>query len=426
METHYFFEEKFYTLNYLSEKFGIDLSEKLTSQSFCFLGKNKQFKFSFVGLVILGNHLMIFFPKYYQKTHFNSLRKNLEFAQLIKVLQKANYELTETIESTVDDEFINQGKLGIFFDLLSNYILSGWYLPLFTLVTNDYNHKVNWAKTIEKYYPIITDREVIFSDVHSSTSTNEATDLIAKLHKTALSEAYEKIGYLIHPDLIIEDTNLLDLEQYSTEYLLMVLNRRLSETYKDEDIQVLILLISYVSEKDHNKDPQEISVYGTNSFYHIWELACSKVFGNEKALRYYFNYPIWSFQGSKYNAGGNLIPDLLFEKNDYFFLLDAKYYIPKYSKGHIENEPKTDSISKQIIYQLTLEKSNIEKKIYNGFLFPEPSPILGALPIEIYEFNKTDYTTISPMEDYKIFINYISAGSLFLSYLQNVRIESTI
>lgn len=428
MEVFFLFEEKKYTGHFLNKNLGGGTVDKLCSQSFCKIVGDGIFKFSFVGLMLSDEVLVAFLPKYYDHLQQDTKSGESELVLLNRVLQKAGRYFDDHILSGDEESFINRGMLGLYMDLLENYMESGWYTPYFQIETNDYNHTIDWTKTVQKFSPVLTGREVIYPEVSSRNILSESNDVIGLLHRSVVAEAYEIIGRFVYPDLFFEADRIPELEKYPDDYLGVLVTRRLNETFRDDDIKTLSLLSRYLNQKNSTENSSDISVFGTNAFYYIWEIACSVAFGNQKHLQGYFREPVWHLSGSDYRSRGRLIPDILLEENGSLYILDAKYYLPKYytGKGSVENEPKTESISKQILYQLTLEKVKVHPTIYNGFLFPKPSLIAASKLIREYEFNRTDYTFISPLDRYRIYINYVSAGSVFQNFLRNARIRTIV
>lgn len=106
------------------------------------------------------------------------------------------------------------------------------------------------------------------------------------------------------------------------------------------------------------EENQGISMYGTTAFHAVWEKACADVFGNalntpigqivmtvplatsynrKTKLIELIEKPRWCGVDTVQESKETLIPDLItinqFEKQDWFIIFDAKYYLLQLEKG---------------------------------------------------------------------------------------------
>ena len=146
------------------------------------------------------------------------------------------------------------------------------------------------------------------------------------------------------------------------------------------------------------------SLYGTNTYYNVWEKMCCFVLNDlknkplnnlqlpvdlnekyqkNKDLASIIETPLWYSYGEegefhKDAKKNKLKPDLItiYQHDDYFnfLILDAKYYNLQLEKNlPLEGQPGIESVIKQYLYQLAY-KEFIElhefEKVKNCFLFP--------------------------------------------------------
>ncbi|TCU52340.1 LlaJI restriction endonuclease [Novosphingobium sp. PhB57] len=131
-----------------------------------------------------------------------------------------------------------------------------------------------------------------------------------------------------------------------------------------------------------------LSLFGTSSFYHIWEVACGRVFGNEVEIwKPFIPKPRWISAGGQRTESDTFIPDLVAELNDHELLIgDAKYYRPAMPPA-LRDVPGVNDVAKQIWYKDCL-KSEAQRRSYsiiqNVFLFPrdvEQMSLLGHVEL---------------------------------------------
>ena len=148
---------------------------------------------------------------------------------------------------------------------------------------------------------------------------------------------------------------------------------------------------TYLTEENSLTNENYLTLYGTSTYHVIWEEICCKVLGDKldkkisdlklpkayhsnKKLIDIIKKPKWILNsGSSIPAKRTFIPDLVTFHEDYFIILDAKYYNIKFEENTLNGEPGLESITKQYLYELAYHefiKSCGFKDVKNGFLFP--------------------------------------------------------
>src|SRR5690606_1106987 len=129
------------------------------------------------------------------------------------------------------------------------------------------------------------------------------------------------IGKYIHPTVI--DFDHLDiLDYYDKDNLISILLMKLSTTFVDNEIRLLNLLVDFLNKVEYQQS-EILELYGTCTFYNVWEQACQAIFRSEIELQKLFPPAIWNYNGTLYKAKGKLIPDILFSAEERFYVIDA-------------------------------------------------------------------------------------------------------
>ena len=116
------------------------------------------------------------------------------------------------------------------------------------------------------------------------------------------------------------------------------------------------------------------------------------------------------------------MPDILIDRKSCFYILDAKYYLPNFKGSTVENGPGNESLTKQFLYQLLIERK-IKKEIRNVFLFPDTEQIDQMSILESYYDCPYKGDVYYEGFEKKIELWYLPPKSLFHTYLSNKRIK---
>lgn len=334
---------------------------------------NNYFFFNFVGFLNFNDIMIIVFPKYI----LNLDNKYDDTKTLMKILERyfQNYNNLNTS--------LNELNFNLYEENFSLYSYYKYLLNDFLEFGVYSNHKlyselngegdIDWEKTINETDTFITkNKNILYFDLYTSDILKDNESYIKTLHEYYLNKASKylvslnKYGFNF-PNLTfqIEDSNL-----GTKEYRLFKLNKELHKTFSDRKIKLLKTLQNLI-EKEKVEIQDDLILYGTTSFYNIWEKACGYVFKNEyNSLKKYIDKPLWTISNKTSFFKETLIPDILINSDDTFYILDAKYYLPNIEKN--EGLPGIQDISKQYVYELAfsqiLEFKNKNRK--NIFLIP--------------------------------------------------------
>lgn len=390
-----YFEEEFdFILNKLNRNNIIKIKTKETSEKF--------YKFIFVGVLIIENYVIYSYPKYSKKCKFKDLK------QIIKVFDRFQNDgdIVHVQNNINDTESFNMLPLILFF--MKDYFENGLYSNYQEIIEHNGEGEILWQKTIDYNQVIIQDNRPYYFDLITKNKTNDLKDYFRSLHKiiiTKCSKDLENANLLNLFDLSRIELSDETLESFDNEdHILNMINQEWHSQFNTRKIELLEAMKLFISNKSSNIGRKNcFSLYGTTSFYQIWEKVCCKVLNDLKHIplrnislpkelneKYADNVdlisiiekPSWDILGFEPKLKPTLEPDLITigeKKGRYtFYILDAKYYNIKYNEK-LENQPGIESITKQYLYHLAF-KEFIEIHDFdwakNCFLFPSDSDIV--------------------------------------------------
>lgn len=401
-------EEKKYSKSYLSSKLICDdekisrILDKLLNLNIVKKSK-KDFKFTFVGVIIIEDVVIKSFPKYMNKYDY------ISFKEVIKVIKKVKRDKDEFYQ---EDDFSDENSLNILpvlLFLIKDYFENGLYETTQEVIEINGNNEILWEKTLNNFYPIIFNNRPYYTEFYTKKRVKDLDNYFRKLHETILTECFKQLDEVNLLDLfdftkvILTDDTLDDFND-NTDNIIEKIKIEKTNQFNTRKLKVLKAMEKYLSnEGSHFSASDCLSFYGTMSFEHIWEKICCYILNDMKdyslselnlpveldskyedckdqSLMYIIERPSWYVMGEEKpkKPKKSFEPDLItigeVKNKTIFFILDAKYYNIQLEKGlSLEGQPGIESITKQYLYELAF-KEFIElhefDDVINGFLFP--------------------------------------------------------
>lgn len=338
-------------------------------KEYCHINTNKDDD-CFVGIKIDSNGPRVCFPLGYHLSNSNKELRN-EINNLIRIL----YEFTSQKEKLID---VNNSQLSesvkfpinSYLTVLNYYFNHGgnYYLETENIYKIGAKGKINWGRTIKKQIALVQStndkKNLIYSNfIIKNTKVND-NNLIAKINRYCVYESFVKLGWLFSSYLPIKPSYNLNIK-----HSIIILNDKLSNTFKDEDRTLFIAMKNILSFIDNNSNNKTI-YFGTYTFETVWEKMIDYMFGI-KNKNDFFPKTKWLLKkdGKKYFRP--LQPDSIMIYKNKYYVLDSKYY--KYGvTGNYYDLPNSSSINKQITYAQYIKKQNKldDDAIYNAFIMP--------------------------------------------------------
>lgn len=394
----YIKEEKEYDFEVLSKKFSCDdestnhvLSKIPTS---ILKIENGIYKFSYVGVMIIDNRIFYFYPKYMSEFKKNSFKKVLNVIEKDRLING---------KSRKEDLFLNESSdiLPLILFFIKDYFSYGLYENTRNIIEVNGNNEILWEKTINNTFPLIKNNKPYYLELLTKKRINDSNNYFRQLHEIIITECFEILKGA-HLDFFFDILSIPKLTTITVNdfddrnHILRMLDQETNVQFDTHKLKLLNAMKDYIKQKTSEGLFKGLTLYGTSSFFGVWERVCKEVFDDmldshlnqlplilnkdykeqeKKKLIDLIDYPYWfdeSNEDLKPKMKGTLKPDIItiFENN--FLIFDAKYYNVEIEGKSVEGQPGIESITKQYLYELAYRKfARFHKlKTYNCFLFP--------------------------------------------------------
>jgi hypothetical protein len=396
-------------------------------KSLSILKVDKVYKFKYVGLLQFESVTLFLVPKYVENEE-NYSRVMKEILALFKVYstkEKLDSDEIETLGNfRIQDSF---NLISLIDFLLRDYIEYDLYSN--EKVSYDWNGSggINWSRTIEESTAYLVKGNALYFDYRTNIVQNDEEDFIRKVHKYVLSKCFdflEQTGlleYLYFPKISFGSN---EEELGPKDFILSKIRNELNIQFNDRKQLVLKAIYSFMEKQGTKGQENKLVIYGTRTFYNVWEKVCTFILGDEKnkAFRGIIDKPIWTDENGKdYPAKETLEPDIireveLFAKKS-FVIFDAKYYNILFKDGKLKNNPGVGDVTKQYLYELAyhdyLDNKGINQ-IYNVLLFPHDET-------EICKLGKVSMKFLSTIKLQDITLLVLPASTLYNLYVKNLK-----
>ena len=409
--------------------------------------------FVYVGIITCGSRVIKVYPKYLLSKKEEPLG---EMKQVIKVLERYSRS-----EEQIINVFNGNGEnrsfniLAVILFLLNDYYEYGIYTNSEDIVEINGEGEILWGKTIDESFALIEDNRPYYMELYTGRVIDDDMDYFKRLHECILTECshqlYEaQLDSLFDIDLLeLSDKTLQDFGD--KDYILERIYKELNIQFNTRRQILLKTLYAYVSQDRRMLEENDgISMYGTTTYYAVWEKICAEVFDNKlntilgqlkisvplaeqykpmqrKTLLEIIEKPIWKGIDTTEIASSTLIPDLISipkcDGVDSFIIFDAKYYNIQLEKGKLlRGNPSVGDVTKQYLYQLA----------YREFIRVHNITVVKncfIMPTEKDEIVKTGIVKMPMLEALgleNIQIRQIPAKMLYEHYLSQKKIDISL
>lgn len=407
--------------------------------------------FTFVGVLSIGNIVLKSFPKYL----LSNDEPFDEMKEVLRVLCK--YDSEEHIVNLYNgyDNKKEFNLLSVCLYLINDYFDNGIYSTEQEIIETNGEGEILWDNTIDETFAIIVRNKPYYTELQTTNVNDDELDYIVRLHKYIITDCCKKLKDSDLIDLFdIPYINLSDEELDSfgdKEYIIRRLEKELNVQFSTRKQILLKTLCIYLENKKSFKENLGFSMYGTNSFYAIWEKACAQVFDNQLLapigrlnlnVKLHEDYqdmkddnlldiiekPTWIAVDSnkEHEVKHTLIPDLIsiYELDDglCFGIFDAKYYNIILDDISLKNQPGVGDVTKQYLYQLAYNDfitKHAFKHVKNAFFMPSEdncSSLIGEA-----KMNMLHGLSNPPLIN--IAVVKLSARKVFNGYLNNEKFD---
>ncbi|KAB8287092.1 LlaJI family restriction endonuclease [Bifidobacterium ramosum] len=384
------------------------------------------YQFNYVGVIAANGFLFPILPKYYTYLpREDTIPTELASASLSDILAAIRRYFVShptqqdelTFSPVATQQSLIQNQLGLYRFLLDDYAQNGPYTNSRRVQELNGEGEIEWPRTIDQTTPIMNNGSPAYMELITSRRTRESSNFIARVQLAILTEIstfIESTGLngILHMPLVKNSGESLEAIG-EVSILELRLRRELNIQFETRKKLLLHNMLNYL--EDYSPaNRTSILAEGTGSFDRVWEDICKQIFHHDDRIT--LPKPNWEFfLKLEWNSDSNavntvndmdadetkastqntidtaaaethsLIPDVINtdqqEDQTSIYILDAKYYIPKYkldatnSKvGQITGQPGIGDLIKQFFYMMALrqELPLRENKKING-----PITILG-------------------------------------------------
>lgn len=335
---------------------------------------------NYVGVVYTENCVLKCYPKYVD--NFPDDPKD-ELKLVLKAIQKHNDKF-QSIHLYNGEDHGSFNMLGLVLHILHDYYENGIYTNYQEVIETNGEGEIDWDRTINETFAYLKDNRPYYLELKTIANQTDDFDYFKRLHEcivTECSKYLEDLGLTeLFDDVPFAQLTEATLNDFGDpDYIKYRLEREIASQFVTRKQMLLKTLYTYVAEKDTDEQENSFSLWGSNSLNLVWEHACGEVFENEyESFKECIDRPEWKFEDNEETISKEtLIPDIVCKASDNTFcILDGKYYLPKWTKNALSNNPGVQDVVKQFVYHKAfleyLIKNGIQN-VFNAFLFPTPS-----------------------------------------------------
>lgn len=322
---------------------------------------------SFVGLKIIGNEVLFYYPEAYHfdpesETARNDIVSLLQTISLAKTKKSNEAQLyTKRVNET---DFALSSYLWMIFD----YINNGFYTNREVVLKTNQSGKVDWKRTM-KSNPMISNGNVVYKDLIVRRKS-DVDNLLVKIYKFCLKKSIDYIGWMYNIN-----SSFLEKTLFNDSVKKMYVNavkKELSSTFEDSKRVRLTHMLNVLNGLDASLEGKTF-VYGVDRYHGVYERMIDLIYGSIDNKQDFNPVGQWHLvkYGYKTIDSSELRPDTILIKDKRVYVLDAKFYRFGFT-GSSDDLPETTSIQKQITYGDFIKQNVIEgaEAVYNAFLLP--------------------------------------------------------
>lgn len=264
--------------------------------------------------------------------------------------------------------------------LIRDYLNWGIYRRLRDREEISGQGQVSWRRTIERTAPILSSGRPIYVDTITRSAARDRDHFVSRLHRHIVENAAYWFGYLLGYGPINLDHEPFEpfSELPGLPLCQSKIRLEMRDAYSDRTMQLLPMLLAWLTAIG-NAEAADLALYGTNSFYDVWEKACAFALGNEREnWQAHIPRPTWTSEDGQTRAADTFAPDIVTRINDgadeHLLIADAKYYRLS-MPPNLQGQPGVNDVAKQLWYQRCLTDAAHARglaKTFNIFVVPGP------------------------------------------------------
>lgn len=373
-------EYRFTGIDDLGAKSSAPVLESVTSSAF-----GTEYRFNFVGVLIVHDYLFFVFPKFVipddgakfvtpTQTARDFMHQVIDVCDAYGKRRGLGADNTDSIPESSEPR---PNRAELYRALIEDYLQDGVYASRRQMWKRNGKNQIDWNHTISRVVPYITgDGRPIYADYWSHDLVTDQEAAVRRIQLAWIAYAaqrFESIELLNevlgYPRSLCAVSHESPQDIGSTEAVRATLLRARNQEFNTRNKKLISLLLLLVDDEEQQglSSHQSISHLGTAPFENVWEHICGQIFnGEELSQLKRYSHPVWVQDGQQEltandmddgsrEANNRLIPDVVCQIDDARIIIDAKYYIPQVSRKAITRQPDSYDIIKEYFYQLLVD-----------------------------------------------------------------------
>ncbi|WP_084683763.1 LlaJI family restriction endonuclease [Psychromonas hadalis] len=383
-------------------------------------------RINYCGFVSLDSDISVFMPK-----NSGERGKNIEGAHyLLQTLdQYYNGKLSGVAEGN-ENELIGNVSLSLASSLIEDYFINGLYVRRKKRQTLNQG-RADWRRTISRHTPFPSGGGLVYLDLETSSISYVSDCETAKIHAQIIREIHRIYGALLFGKNTFFDERLQQLTDPlgDDEARLSQLDRELTNSYSERDIQLIGMLKSFI-ERRSKVEGAELLV-GTRKFHNVWEGMLDACLPNKLQLNKKLPVPYY-LQDSYFHevARKGQRTDTVIENDERtrWAIIDAKYY----RASSPSDGPGWPDLVKQFFYKTAAEEACVEG-VYGRdvtvtlhFIFPGAEQNLLKVKVGKRNQGKVSVDDMKSIDKYgEVICHYCDPMILINNYINDRKLDIT-
>ncbi|UAJ10051.1 LlaJI family restriction endonuclease [Glacieibacterium megasporae] len=343
--------------------------------------KNGALRVRFVGVAVAGGRSFQVLPKIFSVSSTNvatTMRQVVRALRRHARWQPQRQDEVPFLDPTATNTELN--ALAIADWLIRDYLSAGIYRRLRDREEISGSGQISWRRTIERMTPIMSAGRPVYVDTVTRSIARDRDYFVSRLHRQIVESSARSFGHLLgYAPLNLGHEPFEPFGEMPALSLCQArIRQEMREAFSDRAMQLLPMLLAWLTAID-KAESAGLALYGTTSFYDVWEKACALALGNERdQWQIHIPRPKWRSADGREQEADTFEPDIVTRIKDDFgehlLIADAKYYrlaMPPLLQG----QPGVNDVAKQLWYQRCLADAARDRgldRTYNIFVVPGP------------------------------------------------------
>lgn len=343
--------------------------------------KDGALRVRFVGVAVAGGRSFQILPKIFPAASTDiasTMRQVIRALRRYARWQPQHRDEAPFLDPTATNTQLNALALADW--LIRDYLGAGIYRRLRDREEISGPGQISWRRTIERMTPVLSEGRPVYVDTVTRSNSRDSDYFVSRLHRHVVESSAQSFGHLLGYAPLNLDHELFEpfAEMPALSLSQARIRQEMREAFSDRSIQLLPMLLAWLSAID-KAESADLALYGTSSFYDVWEKVCALALGNERdQWQAHIPRPTWRSTDGREQAADTFEPDIVTrirdETGEHLLIADAKYYrlsMPPYLQG----QPGVNDVAKQLWYQRCLAGAARDRgldRTYNIFVVPGP------------------------------------------------------